>query len=318
MSRRAIAGPASVAAAAVLALASCGRADVVRDADAGTTRPGTLAAAAARSDTTASTARLAYSGHDARGIPHYAHVALDSADRSLLRVAFGIENPGHLYVSDSTRDGVLKYDTRAKPCRICYVNSYDVGFVSVRRPGESWEEVERRVRHTAPSAFSDSRRTYSTSVDALDPAIQGEVRQMLADARRAGFSLRLSTTYRSPVQEAYLMAKGGKRTHTLTSMHSYGRALDVLVGDGVPGHQRTRRQWIAFRRWVTAYHGGEFDILGSPERTWDWPHIEVPTPTLGFRSIDAAIAAARSCVARGGPQRTPAACEFLPHLPASH
>jgi len=303
----------------LVAVAACGHSDPA-SADAaapGSVGGSTLAAVAARANAASTTARLAYSGHDARGIPHYAHLALDSSDRALLRRAFGIEDPSQLYESDSTHDAILKYDTRDKSCRICYVNSYDVGFVSVRRPGESWEEVERRVKHTKPSAFATARRTYSTSVDALDPSIQPMVRQMLADARRAGFSFRVSTTYRSPTQEAFLMAKGGRRTHTLTSMHSYGRALDVLVGDGVPSHSRTKQQWIAFRRWVANYHGGAFRILGAPDRTWDWPHVEVPSPTIGFRSIDAALAAARSCLAHGGPAGAPPpACEFVPHLPA--
>ena len=306
---------------APFAIGACGRGDpqAAEAASAGRTgAPSSLAVVAARANAALSPVRLSYAGHDAHGIPHYAHLALDSGDRALLRTAFGIEDPSRLYVSDSTPDGVLKYDTRDKSCRICYVNSYDVGFASVRRPGESWEQAERRVKHTSPSAFATVRRTYSTSVDALDPSIQPMVRQMLTDARRAGFAFRVSTTYRSPTQEAYLMAKGGRRTHTLTSMHSYGRALDILIGDGVPRHRRTKRQWVAFRRWVSTYHGGVFRILGAPDRTWDWPHVEVPSPGLGFRSIDAALAAARSCLAHGGPAGAPPpACEFVPHLPAS-
>src|SRR5438105_3250154 len=86
----------------------------------------------------------AYTGHDANGIPHYARRALSDEERALLRQVYGVEDPSLLYVSDSTDDGLLKYDTRAKPCATCYVNSYRIGFVSMRRPGESWNQLERR------------------------------------------------------------------------------------------------------------------------------------------------------------------------------
>jgi hypothetical protein len=102
----------------------------------------------------------------------------------------------------------------------------------------------------------------------------------------------------------------GGSTHTLTSLHAYGRAIDVLVGDGNPRHLRTRERWIAFRRWVTAYRGGEFRILGTPEQTWDWPHVEVPNPDVGFRDIDAALERARECREPGA--TTP--CDFVPRL----
>lgn len=54
-----------------------------------------------------------------------------------------------------------------------------------------------------------------------NPDVQDEVRQMLGGARRAGFHLRVVSTYRSPQQEAILMTERGGRTHTLTSLHSY-------------------------------------------------------------------------------------------------
>ena len=47
------------------------------------------------------------------------------------------------------------------------------------------------------------------------------------------------------------MVSGDGLTFTATSMHSSGRAIDVVVGDGNPSHRRTRVRWIAFRRWVT-------------------------------------------------------------------
>jgi hypothetical protein len=249
-----------------------------------------------------------YTGTDARGIPRYVRRAFTDEERRLLRDAYGIEDPSRLYVSDSTEDGLLKYDTRVKLCRNCFVNSYRVGFISVRRPGESWEQVERRVRAMRRWDFpAAARASSSTSTADLDPDIRADVERMLADARREGFALRVVATYRSPEHEAYLMAMGGGRTYTLTSLHSYGRAIDVVVGDGHLRRSATRAEWIAFRRWVTRYRGDEFRILGTPERTWDWRHVEMPTASVGFRTIEAALARARACAGTS--------CDFAPHLP---
>jgi hypothetical protein len=262
-----------------------------------------------------------YAGTDARGIPRYARRTYTNEERRLLRDIYGIEDPNRLYVSDSTEDGLLKYDTRVKRCRSCYVNSYRIGFISVRRPGESWEQAERRVRAMRRRDFSAAERVSSNRSTAdLDPDIRDDVERMLADARRAGFALRVVATYRSPAHEAYLMAMGGGRTHTLTSLHSYGRAIDVVVGDGNLRRKATKAQWIAFRRWVTAYQGDDFRILGTPERTWDWRHVEMPTGSIGFRTIEAALARARSCAgsaetASAWSGRRASRCDFVPQLP---
>lgn len=251
----------------------------------------------------------AYTGHDANGIPHYTARTFTPEEQALLRMVYGIEEPSRLYVSDSSAAGVLKYDTGRKRCWSCFVNSYRIGFVSIRRPNESWEELERRLARMSPSDFPASSRIEDVSTAELDPAIRGDVEQMLADAVRAGFALRVKATYRSPEREAFLMRTRGGSTHTLTSLHSYGRGIDVLVGDGIPRHARTRARWVAFRRWVTAYHGGEFRILGTPDRTWDWPHVEIPSADIGFRSIDAALERAAGCGARA----TATPCDFAPH-----
>lgn len=253
-----------------------------------------------------------YTGSGPNGIPHYAQRSFTAAEQSLLRRVYGIEDPHRLYVSDSTEDGLLKYDTSPKLCRTCYVNSYRIGFVSIRRPGETWEELERRVHSMRAGDFPPSATTASRSTGAMDPSISGDVDRMLADARAAGFDLRVAATYRSPQREAYVMWRGHGRTHTLTSMHSYGRALDVIVGDGNLRHPNTKARWIAFRRWVSHYHDGEFHIIGAPDRTWDWPHVELPSPALGFRTIEQALTRARTCARDGEP--TPA-CDFAPHLP---
>jgi len=252
-----------------------------------------------------------YSGTDAHGIPHYLKRPLSEETQKVLRQAYGVVSPSNLYISDSTRDGLLKYDRERKRCSTCYVNSYGIGFVSIRKPGESWDELERRVRTLHRSSFPPSSLVSSNSVSAMDPDVQDEVRQMLDGARRAGFQLHVVSTYRSSQQEAVLMTEGGGRTHTLTSLHSYGRAIDVSIGDGNLNNSSTRRSWIAFRRWVTGFHGNDFRILGAPDHSWDWPHVEVPSDRIGFRSVEEAIAAGHVCLAHSSAR----ACEFLPHLP---
>jgi hypothetical protein len=255
-----------------------------------------------------------YSGTDARGIPHYLARPVSDDGRQVLRQAFGVVSASHLYVSDSTPSGVLKYDPKVKPCLTCYVNSYRIGYVSIRKPGESWDELQQRVRGLHRGSFPPSSLVTSSAVSAMDPDVQTEVRQMLDAARGAGFRVRVVSTYRSPEQEALVMAEGRGRTHTLTSLHSYGRAIDVSVGDGNLGNPSTRRSWIAFRRWVTGFRGDDFRVLGTSDRSWDWAHVELPNSRIGFRSVEDAINAGRACLARS-PAST---CEFPPHLPQAH
>jgi hypothetical protein len=257
----------------------------------------------------------AYAGTDARGIPHYATINLSRADSAILRRAYGIEDYHRLHISDSTAQGILEYDTQRKRCRACYVNSYYVGYVSVRRPGESWEQVEQRVRHTPAAEFAAASTPSSVSTASLDPDIRPVAEAMLRDAEAAGFHLRVIATYRSPLREAYLMARDVRRTHTLTSNHSYGRALDIVVDDGNRAHARTRQDWIAFRRWVTHYRtrtGESFRVLGTLDHTWDWPHVEIPSSKLRFDNIEQAVARGRACLAAGAT----IPCDFPPHLPA--
>jgi uncharacterized protein DUF882 len=261
----------------------------------------------------AQSAALSYSGTDGRDVPHYFSGQLSAQDRGVLRDAFGVVSPSHLYLSDSTKDGVLKYDPRPKPCAACYVNSYRIGFISIRKRGESWDDLERRTRTLSRNSFPASSLVTSSSVSTMDPDVQKEVQQMLDAARGAGFDVHVVTTYRSPEQEALLMSNGRGRTHTLTSLHSYGRALDVRIGDGNVNNPSTRRAWIAFRTWVTRFRGTDFRILGAPDRSWDWSHVELPSERIGFRSVDAAIAAGHKCTAN----TSPLACEFMPHLPAN-
>ncbi len=254
-----------------------------------------------------------YEGTGPHGIPHYAiNYPFSSEDRELLRRAYGIADPHRLYLSDSTDDAILKYDTSVKRRLGCIVNSYRVGFVSVRRPGETWEEAERRVKRTPALEFTGHPHPASVAISYLDPEVRPEFERMLAAARARGFVLRVTATYRSPVREAFLMSEGGGRTHTLTSSHSYGRAIDVVVDDGNRSRSGTKADWIAFRRWVSHYSttaGERFRTLGQAGETWDWPHVELPTERVGFRSIEDAIARARTCLAPGATLP----CNFRPH-----
>ena len=258
----------------------------------------------------------AYEGVDGRGIPHYATaVSLSIDDAQVLRRAYGVTDPHRLYVSDSSGEGVLKYDTQLKRCLTCYVNSYRIGYVSVRQPGELWEDAERRVRTTSPRVFTGGADPASESTSDLDPDVRPLAERMLRDARAAGFHLNVIATYRSPLREAFLMAEGKGRTHTLTSNHSYGRALDIVIDDGNRGHPKTRRDWVAFREWVLKYRTPteeSFRILGTPDRSWDWPHVELPAAHIGFATIEEAIIRGRSCLA----PRSVVPCNFAPHLPA--
>jgi hypothetical protein len=58
-------------------------------------------------------------------------------------------------------------------------------------------------------------------------------------------------------------------------------------------------------------------LIGTPERTWDWPHVELAAPALGYRDVDALVGAARRCRAEA-PTGDAAAmrCTLAPRLPA--
>lgn len=294
----------------VLLQNGCGKPATARAADP-PARPNTDASVNSAGTAGGRSVALKYAGTDGRRVPLYFSGRLSDEARQILRDAYGVTSPSHLYISDSTKSGLLKYDPRVKSCASCYVSSYRIGFVSIRKRGESWEALEPRTRMLSRSSFPASSLVASTSVSAMDPDVQDEVNQMLLAARRAGFAVHIASTYRSPEQEALVMARGGGRTHTLTSLHSYGRAIDVRIGDGNLGNPATRRNWIAFRRWVTRFRDDDFRILGTPDRSWDWPHVELPSDKIGFRSVEAAVAGGRTCLSKSSAR----ACEFLPHLP---
>ncbi len=251
-----------------------------------------------------------YMGRDGDGVPHYIQRPFSAEERQLLREQFGIEDPSRLYLSDSSSHRYLVYDTERDRERVI-VMSDRVGAESVRRPRESWEQLERRVRRMRASSFDPAVRVPDTSLASLHPAVRSRTERMLAAARQAGFRVRVAETNRSPERQAYLLSRWGGRTFTATSHHTGGWAVDVVVGDGNLRYRRTRRQWATFRRWLLTYGGGNFRIIGTPERTWDWSHIEISGGPSGFRSVEELLAAARGCAAR--PDSLPArACESPP------
>jgi hypothetical protein len=236
---------------------------------------------------------MSYAGRDAAGVPHYTTRPFSPDERELLRRRFGVGDPSRLYLSDSSETGHLNYDTERDPGAGRLVRSYRVGAASIRLPGESWEQLERRLRAMRPTDFGPEARVMDTTLASLDSLARPRFERLIAAARAAGFPIRVRETYRSAERQAYLMVLGRGLTFTATSMHSAGHAVDLVVGDGDLRNPRTRAQWIAFRRWVTAFEGGRFRLLGTPERSWDWPHVELADAPLGFRSVEDLLQAAR-------------------------
>ena len=214
-------------------------------------------------------------------------------ERRLLREHFGIEEPGRLYLSDSTSSAYLMYDTERDPGAGRLVRTYRVGAESIRRQGETWEELERRLRDTRPADFPVSVRKADTSLASMDPTARPAFARMLREARRAGHRVRVAESYRSPERQAFLLVQGGGLTFTATSKHAAGRAVDVVVGDGNLKNPRTRARWIAFRQWVLGFEGGRFRLIGEPAKSWDWPHVELAGGAPGYASIEHLLEAAR-------------------------
>ena len=227
---------------------------------------------------------LSYAGRDENGIPHYTRRPFSPSERLLLRSVFGVERPERLYLSDSTAGAVILYDTERDCGAPCLVSSYRVGAPSVRRHGESWEAMQKRVTETPLKRFPRSVKTPARSLRALSPVARAAFDSLLTAARAAGFTLRVSESYRSPERQAYLRSLG--MTHTATSLHSDRRAIDVVVGNGRLSNPDTRARWVAFRRWVLRFGDGRFRLIGTADSSWDWPHIEIPNEHVGFHSIE--------------------------------
>ena len=263
-------------------------------------RPATADSAveiAAASPTRAAAAypRASYAGRDALGVPRYLQRTFSDEERELLRTQFGIEEPSRLYLSDSLPGATLTYDGDWDRGERDLVSSYRVGASSVRRPGETWEELERRLAATDPASFPRATHRADASLASLDPVVRPAMARLLAAARRAGFRVRVTEARRSAERQAYLLALDPRLTHTATSRHAEGFAVDVVVDDGNLANPVTRRHWVAFRRWVTATQSGAFRLIGAPDRSWDWPHVEYADGPPGFFSIEELLGAARWC-----------------------
>ena len=243
--------------------------------------------------------RERYAGRDERGVPRYIDRAFGEDERRLLRERFGIEEPGRLYLADTLPGASLTYDSDWDQGERHLVGSYRVGAPSVRHPGETWEALERRLAATSPASFPAATHRADRSLAGLDAAARPGFERLLQDARRAGFRVRVTEARRSAERQAYLLSLDGRLTHTATSRHADGFALDVVVDDGNLRNPGTRKHWIAFRRWVVATRGAEFRLIGGPDRSWDWPHIESVEGPPAFRSIEELLAAARRCAEAG-------------------
>lgn len=258
-----------------------------------------------------------YAGRNADGVPHYTRRPFSPTERRLLASEFGVDHPEHLYLSDSTADAVILYDPAADCGRDCLVGTYRVGAPSVRRAGESWGAMQRRILATPLRRFPRRLRSPTRSLAALSPVARGAFDSLLTAARAAGFRLRITESYRSPERQAYLLARG--MTRTATSLHSDRRAIDVVVGDARLSSSRTRARWVAFRRWVQRYEGGRFRLIGTADSSWDWPHIELSNTNVGFHSIEELLDSAAALAARRESQpsgvRERAAPSMPPHAP---
>lgn len=245
---------------------------------------------------------LSYAGRDSNGSPHYTKRPFSPSERELLLTQFGVAHPENLYLSDSTPDAVLLYDPQRDCGDACLVDSYRVGAPSVRKPGESWGAMAERIERTPLRRFPHSARIPTRSLAALSPDARGAFDTLLAAARAAGFKLRVTETYRSPLRQAYLLRRGV--TYTATSLHTDRRAIDVVVGNGRLRDRKNRARWIEFRRWVEDFEGGRFRIIGNADSSWDWPHVELPNRGVGYRSVEELLDSAAMRAARAaGPAR---------------
>ena len=144
-----------------------------------------------------------------------------------------------------------------------------------------------RCAATSPASFPALTHRADRSLASLDSTVRSAFERMLQAARRAGFRVRVTEARRSAERQAYLLTLDGHLTHTATSRHADGFAVDVAVDDGNLRNPVTRKHWIAFRRWVLEAWAAEFRLIGAPDRSWDWPHIESVDGPPAFQSVGA-------------------------------
>ena len=250
--------------------------------------------------------RELYAGRDVEGVPRYIQRAFSDDERRLLREQFGIEEPARLYLSDTLPGASLTYDSDWDQGERHLVSSYRVGAPSVRQPGETWEALERRLAATSPASFPAATHQADRSLASLDSTVRPAFERLLVSPRRAGFRVRVTESRRSADRQAYLLTLDGHLTHTATSRHADGFAVDVVVDGGDLRNPVTRKHWIAFRRWVLATWSGEFRLIGAADRSWDWPHIEYVDGPPVFHSVEELLATARWCADTGAADCTSA------------
>ena len=245
----------------------------------------------------------AYAGYDGRGAPRYVRRLFSEYERSLLKWAYGIEEPNRLWLPDTTTHATLRYDTRLVDGVVLVAR---VGYPSARYPGETWDAFADRLAMGRREEFRRGGTTTYSSIDALVPDARACFARLLDDARRAGFRVRVRETLRSPERQAYLYSAADGRTYTATSAHMVGRAIDLEIGDGRLTNPATVEEWVAFRRWVLAQRtvtGARFQLIGAVDRTWDWPHVELEDDPNGFRTVDELLAAAAAKAAQAEQER---------------
>jgi len=213
---------------ASLAVTQPGTSEPVPTAELGEVRPAPAAAYP----------RALYAGRDDEDVPRYVQRAFSDDERRLLREQFGIEEPARLYLSDTLPGASLIYDSDYDQGERRLVSSYRVGAPSVRRPGETWEALERSFAATSPESFPAATHHADRSLVSLDSTVRPAFERLLAAARQAGFRVRVTESRRSAERQAYLLTLDGHLTHTATSRHTDGFAVDVVVDTGDPesGH----------------------------------------------------------------------------------
>ena len=246
-----------------------------------------------------------------RWVGRDADATLSADDRALLRTVFGVDDVRRLFLPAAAGTG-LRYAAHPPGCPdegrtatfhgACRVVGVRVGFAAPRVPGETWDAYTGRVTRGGARTWAAGGHTAYSGLDALDPEARPAFERLLADARAAGFQVHVRETYRTPERQAFILARNDGRTTTATSAHSSGRAVDISVGGRPSGRRSTHGAWVEFRRWVTEQQGGAFRLIGTPERTWDWPHVEyVGARAAGdvggplYPTVDALVAAARAC-----------------------
>jgi TP901 family phage tail tape measure protein len=193
------------------------------------------------------------------GVPYYfGNSQFNFSQLSDLK-RLGVSDPSRVYLND---DGFLVYDTTKDKGKNVNVPTHLLGGQSNRRPGESWEDYEARIKKELKGVPEPPA---NKSLSALDPTAQKAFTAMLARARKAGFDLNVQETYRSPDRQDWLFANSPGSTYTLTSAHSDGRAIDVGVGRG------TTAEYQKFRDWLKKQPEG-FKLLDE----WDPGHIQLP------------------------------------------